>query len=484
MCGGFNAAALAGPKLRNRSFHALMTGDSDRPQALAGKATDMTLSLATAGDLFANQFGTKSIIVQLDAPVLADTFISITSSDPGIAPIPGGGITILAGSTSAILSLSSLNLGGLSTLSFSLGAEFIQTTLTVFPQLAGGPTDISMSANSANESIIAGATVATLGAVDPTVGDTITFSLPGDGPFEISGNDIRLKANALLDYEQVNVYHLQIIATDVAGASYVEDFEFTVNNVDPERVTGTSGNDRILGGALGDTLSGASGSDTLEGGGGNDVLIGGKGADHLDGGANSDTLSYGGSTAVTINLATASASGGHATGDVFNNFENVTGSAGNDHITGDGDGNILKGASGTDDIDGGGGADNLQGGNGADHLTGGSGKDILTGGAQSDVFVFVSAAESPRGAGRDTIMDFTQGADIIDLSAIDAIKNVAGSTFDFIGALPFSHTAGELHARPSGAGVIIEGDIDGNGTADFQIFCKGAIVFQDSDFNL
>ena len=56
------------------------------------------------------------------------------------------------------------------------------------------------------------------------------------------------------------------------------------------------------------------------------------------------------------------------------------------------------------------GRDFLKGQDGDDILNGGGGKDKLKGGEGSDVFVF-----SGTGLGRDIIIDFEDGIDLIDL---------------------------------------------------------------------
>ena len=155
-------------------------------------------------------------------------------------------------------------------------------------------------------------------------------------------------------------------------------------------------------GATGSTLWGLGGDDNLFGGLGNDTIEGGAGADEMNGGTHADrgdddannqtnTLSYAGSDAgVTVNLATSTASGGHAEGDEIETYElkinvgeddedeidvstfvNVTGSMHNDYLTGDMFGNHLAGAAGDDSLRGGAGADVLIGGPGADRLDGG-----------------------------------------------------------------------------------------------------------------
>ncbi|MYA50322.1 MAG: hypothetical protein F4Y25_06260 [Chloroflexi bacterium] len=121
---------------------------------------------------------------------------------------------------------------------------------------------------------------------------------------------------------------------------------------------GWGGDDRLYGGDAGDILSGGTGNDELYGRGGNDWLHGGRGSDTLDGGNGSDTASYSGSRgAVTINLATRSASGGHAQGDTLVSIENLVGSDRVDTLIGNADDNVLEGGAGADTITGGGGSD-------------------------------------------------------------------------------------------------------------------------------
>ena len=79
-------------------------------------------------------------------------------------------------------------------------------------------------------------------------------------------------------------------------------------------------------------------------------------------------------------------------------IENVVAGSGNDHVIGNGAANRIEGRKGNDTLDGGGG------------------DDRLTGGAGKDVFVF-----GP-GNGSDTVTDFTDGKDRIDLRAFTAVK--------------------------------------------------------------
>jgi len=71
---------------------------------------------------------------------------------------------------------------------------------------------------------------------------------------------------------------------------------------------------------------------------------------------------------------------------------------------------VLVGSSGNDSFIGSVDADNLDGAAGNDRLQGGQGDDTLTGGAGDDLFVFA------RGDGQDTVNDFGDGTDKLDLS--------------------------------------------------------------------
>ncbi len=76
-----------------------------------------------------------------------------------------------------------------------------------------------------------------------------------------------------------------------------------------------------------------------------------------------------------------------------------------------------------------GSADTLEGGYGEDILDGGIGNDILIGGEDHDTFVFL------QGTGQDTVNDFVQGEDVLDVSDIfdNAADAVAASAADGLG---------------------------------------------------
>jgi Ca2+-binding RTX toxin-like protein len=239
-----------------------------------------------------------------------------------------------------------------------------------------------------------------------------------------------------------------------------------------DALDGGEGNDALTGGTGDDVLHGGAGNDQLWGNAGDDILAGGPGADALAGGAGIDTADYSTSSAgVTVNLLTGTGHGGDAEGDALNSIENLIGSATID---------LLTGNSGDNHISGGSGNDVLDGGTGNDTLTGGPGADILIGGAGADNFVFKTIQDSLPNAA-DQIVDFSSTeADRIDLSTIDANSKLTGNqAFAYVGTAAFTHTAGELRF----ADHLLEGDIDGNGNADFAIQVHTATL-KASDFIL
>ena len=152
--------------------------------------------------------------------------------------------------------------------------------------------------------------------------------------------------------------------------------------------------------------------------------------------------------------------------------------------------NTLAGGGGGDALVGLAGNDRLNGGSGNDWLGGGSGADTLTGGSGADMFVFRRAAEIDLDkSAHDRIADFEPGRDRIDLSAIDANGPEAGDSFTLLAkGKAFTGDAGQLrwHSTTSGGKsfTIVEGDIDGNRTADFRLELDGKLALGKGDFLL
>ena len=146
-------------------------------------------------------------------------------------------------------------------------------------------------------------------------------------------------------------------------------------------------------------------------------------------------------------------------------------------------GDFLYGDDGADTLWGGASADALYGENGNDVLVGGTGNDKMWGGLGSDTFRF--GAESVVSRDRDEIFDFTRGTDKIDLREIDARSATSSNeAFKLIGTANFHQRAGELQVKAYGDGVMVAGDVNGDGVADFNIYVHGVSALNAGDFNL
>jgi Ca2+-binding RTX toxin-like protein len=171
------------------------------------------------------------------------------------------------------------------------------------------------------------------------------------------------------------------------------------------------------------------------------------------------------------NAANGTGNGG-ANVIIGNNAANV--------LSGNGGDDRLYGAGGNDEFFGGSGNDRIFGGDGNDRIRGDDGQDTLHGGAGADRFILAKASQSPAGQGRDVILDFSSAqGDRIDLSRIDANAKAPGNkAFTFIGADAFTGTAGQLHAVVKDGLLLVEGDVNGDRTADFQIEVHGGLGVQ------
>ncbi len=160
--------------------------------------------------------------------------------------------------------------------------------------------------------------------------------------------------------------------------------------------------------------------------------------------------------------------------------DTLTGGAGGDRIDGGAGADAIYGLGGADTLTGGLGDDLLNGGGGADVLIGGAGADTLTGGGGGDRFVYQSLSDSTVAA-PDTITDFGVG-DKIDLSAINAVDQLAGGVTFHLGAT--AGHAGDIVVGASGGDTVVDIYTDGDATADARIVLTGAHSLTDTDFKL
>ncbi|WP_201859084.1 hypothetical protein [Microvirga soli] len=160
------------------------------------------------------------------------------------------------------------------------GAQPVQSVVKVNAVIADRPpSQPTLSNDRIDELALDGTPVGTLSAQDGN-GQAVAYSLVGAGnaPFEIVGNELRVKNGVALDYEQTKAYTFTIRAS-AGGLSSDRVVTIAVNDVGVETTSGSASNDRIVGGVAKDTLGGGLGEDTIFGGLGNDVLTGNGGKD-------------------------------------------------------------------------------------------------------------------------------------------------------------------------------------------------------------
>ncbi len=317
---------------------------------------------------------------------------------------------------------------------------------------------------------------------------------------------------------------------DAAGLTSTATVTVTVNGVaDAPIIQSGTVLDDILNGADGnDTFNALSGNDIVNGGGGIDTLNGDAGNDRLilgsaasgsfiDGGADTDTLVVtrnvtslaglfgiealelnGGAgliitgTQFAIGLARTSAISG--TGSITVNMDaginflsqgfafagsgvtvNVNGTSGNDVIKCGSGVHIINAGDGNDQIRGGTSNDIINGGAGIDKIIGNLGADIITGGAGNDQFRYFRDIESGLGALADTITDYEIGVDRFNFSAFDTNPGLDGiQGFAFVGNAAFSGGGvAQLRYTNSGADLLVQADVNGDGIADMEIILQG-----------
>lgn len=299
----------------------------------------------------------------------------------------------------------------------------------------------------------------------------------GDGNDRLdggTGNDVMVGGNGDDTY-YVDGSTEFVVEVANGGADRVfasVSFGLAGTHVENLTLTGTS-NINATGNSLANIINGNAGNNIIDGGTGIDVMSGGKGNDVyiIDRTGDTVTETTGNGTDRIESSVNYSLAGIHVENLTLTGTLNIQG-------TGNSLDNAVVGNAANNVLDGAGGNDKLKGAAGADTLTGGTG---------TDQFIFTSLSESTvASSGRDLILDFarTQG-DRVNLSVIDANTALAGDqAFTFVGAASFSNKAGELRYAVSGGDTFIEGDVDGNGTADFSIVLDRSLAMVGADFVL
>lgn len=226
--------------------------------------------------------------------------------------------------------------------------------------------------------------------------------------------------------------------------------------------------DQVFAGAGNDTIAVETFKSRYFGQGGNDSFFSVGWQNLFNGGAGIDTISYRprdddltqGGSGVTIDLAQGFAQTGANRRETLVSIENATGSGAGDVLIGSDVANRVEGAGGFDEMTGRGGADR---------------------------FVFARLAHSALSQDNfDLVTDFSRAeGDKIVVSAMDANSTATGNqAFSFIGAAGFAGRAGQLRFDVLEGGVMVRGDVNGDGFADFQIGFLGLSSLRATDFVL
>ena len=146
------------------------------------------------------------------------------------------------------------------------------------------------------------------------------------------------------DYDSSATYTPNAVTDDGSGdRDFLSGFE---------NITGSGYDDSLTGDDSDNVIEGGDGDDFLKGRGGNDTFYGGTADDDDDTDAGNDTVSYStASSAVTVDLASGTASDGEGGTDTLYDIDNVIGSDYDDTLMGDDNANTLDGGSGTDTAD-------------------------------------------------------------------------------------------------------------------------------------
>ncbi len=232
----------------------------------------------------------------------------------------------------------------------------------------------------------------------------------------------------------------------------------TIVNI--ENVTSGAGNDTITGDAHANVLDGGGGTDAVDGGAGDDTIIAtaDAAADAYRGGEGTDTYDASNTQAdaiIDLNEGTVdSADLGH---DTIDGIEGVMAGSGDDIIVAD------------------------------EHV------NVFSGGDGDDTFVFNSATSIGKGAGHhDVILDFAVG-DKIDISNIskefaqalaEVYQDGAMQDFVFIQNADKFSKPGELKLvyHEDVDATVLQGNIDFNDDAEFELEFKGDVTLTGQDF--
>jgi Ca2+-binding RTX toxin-like protein len=261
------------------------------------------------------------------------------------------------------------------------------------------------------------------------------------------------------------------VAIGGAGADAItadEGADFINGGDGRDMIFAGAGDDQVFGGGQADIIYGDAGADRIFGDGGNDMITAGAGDDSVFGGAGDDLIVAGIGDGNDVYFGDDSIGGsGKDTLDMSAATVGVTVNLGSGPLA---NGSASSSQTGSDTLWG---IENVNTGSGADFITASNAVNVMNGGggSGSDTFRFLSASA----ADGDTILGFEPG-DRIDLSAIDAnIGTANDQSFTLVapGALAAGQLAFSFETGAEGDFTRVQGGIDANAGADFELKIEG-----------
>ena len=266
--------------------------------------------------------------------------------------------------------------------------DFSATTLTGITKIDGGTGNDIITGSAGADTIVGGTGNDTLsgGAGDDTIaGGTGSDNLTGGAGIDT------------VSYEQSSAgVTVNLTASTASGGDAQGD---TISGF--ENVTGSSFDDVIYGDANNNVISAGAGNDRVYSSWGLDTIDGGTGSDTID------LMNFNGLGDMTMDLAQGLVyfSGYVAGADHVSNFENASGTTGNDTFVGSAVDNTMWGQAGNDTfrVGSGGGHDTIYGGSGTDHIS------IDTGGGSGGWLEAVTDPSSAMLATGDWLLELDTG---------------------------------------------------------------------------
>jgi len=403
----------------------------------------------------------KVVLVDTSDLTLDDVSTSPPDSDPGHHPTAAGYAKIAADFYDAIMTS-----GVFESERDTLTSIENVTGSNYNDRLVGDGSDNVLAGLDGNDQLVGGAGNDTLDGGNGT--DTMTGGLGDDTYIVLNTSDVVIENAG----EGNDTIKTNKATYSLAALPNVENLIYTGTGSTAAKLTGNAADNQITGGAGNDTIDGGAGADTMTGGKGADTYIvdntGDKVIEATSAGV--DTVKSSATFTLGANVEKLTLTGTAAIDGTGNSLANT--------ITGNAGANNLYGLDGVDTLIGGAGDDHLYGGTGNDALRGDAGADVLSGGLGADRFDWNSVSDIGLGATRDQVTDFAHAKDKLDLSTIDAKSGTTtNDAFNYIGSAAFSGAAGQLRSQvihdASGDYTVVQGDVNGDGIADFEIALVG-----------